>query len=180
LVELITATLFCLIWIFSQNPAFAVFYLVLASFFMVIFIYDLKHYLIPDAVVFSAILTSGVWYLISGLFLDLYTKQEMLSILYAALGAAVFFLILVLITKGRGMGVGDIKLAFLMGLVLGWPRILVALAFAFFSGALIGLLLIALNKKKFKSEVPFGPFLATGTFFAIFFGSWVINWYLNL
>ena len=78
------------------------------------------------------------------------------------------------------MGVGDIKLAFLMGLILSWPNILFALFSAFFLGAIIGIGLIISGKKTLKSEVPFGPFLVTGTFLALFFGEKIINWYLNL
>jgi len=76
-------------------------------------------------------------------------------------------------------GVGDIKLAFFIGLFLGWPNILVALFLAFFIGAIIGVGLIASQRKTLKSEVPFGPFLAAGTFIALFWGQSIINWYLN-
>jgi len=89
-------------------------------------------------------------------------------------------LAIVLLTRGKGMGIGDIKLAFLMGLFLGWMDILVALFVAFFSGAIIGIGLILLKKKKMKSEVPFGPFLVAGTFIALFWGQTIINLYLGL
>jgi len=78
------------------------------------------------------------------------------------------------------MGFGDIKLAFLMGLLLSWPNILCALFSAFFIGAIVGILLITFGKKTLKSEIPFGPFLVTGTFLATFFGKEIIGWYLNL
>jgi leader peptidase (prepilin peptidase)/N-methyltransferase len=78
------------------------------------------------------------------------------------------------------MGFGDFKLSILMGLILGWPKILVALFFAFFIGAIVGLILIFLKRKTMKSQIPFAPFLVSGTFFAIFFGEKIINWYLNL
>ena len=77
------------------------------------------------------------------------------------------------------MGVGDVKLAFLMGLILGFPSILVALFLAFMTGAIIGMGLIVSGKKTLKSEVPFGPFLIGGTFIAMFWGQQIINWYLN-
>ena len=77
------------------------------------------------------------------------------------------------------MGFGDVKLAFLIGLFLGFPKILVALFLAFFIGALIGIGLILTKKKTLKSEVPFGPFLVAGTFLALFFGEKLIFWYLN-
>jgi len=78
------------------------------------------------------------------------------------------------------MGVGDIKLAFFMGFFLGFPKIIVALFFSFFIGAIIGIGLILARRKKLKSEVPFGPFLATGTIIALFWGEYLVNWYLNL
>jgi len=77
------------------------------------------------------------------------------------------------------MGFGDVNLAFFMGLFLGWPNILVALFSAFLIGAIIGIGLIILGKKKLKSQVPFGPFLIIGTFIALFWGQNLINWYLN-
>ena len=77
------------------------------------------------------------------------------------------------------MGVGDIKLAFLMGLILGWPNISVALFLAFLIGAIIGVGLMIFGKKTMKSEVPFGPFLVGGTFIALFFGKEIINWYVS-
>ena len=77
------------------------------------------------------------------------------------------------------MGWGDIKLVFLIGLILGFPNILVSLFLAFLIGAIIGLGLIISGKKTLKSEVPFGPFLVTGTFLALFWGEKLINYYLN-
>jgi len=67
-----------------------------------------------------------------------------------------------------------------MGLFLGWPKILVALFLAFFIGAIVGVALIILAKKNLKSEIPFAPFLVTGTFLAMFFGELLIEWYTNL
>lgn len=78
------------------------------------------------------------------------------------------------------MGLGDFKLAIFMGLFLGFPDILVALFLAFFTGAIIGLGLIAAGKKGLKSEVPFGPFLVAGTFAAMFWGQEIARWYINI
>jgi leader peptidase (prepilin peptidase)/N-methyltransferase len=68
----------------------------------------------------------------------------------------------------------------LIGLILGWPKILVSLFFAFFIGAVVGLILILLKRKTMKSQIPFAPFLVSGTFLAMFFGDKIINWYLRL
>ena len=176
LVELVTGLLFVSFFIFH----FSFFIFLIACFLIIIFVYDLRHYIIPDKIIYPAILVSGIWYLVSSIFLGLYTKYEILNTIYSAFGAAAFFLLIVLISRGKWMGVGDIKLAFLMGLVLSPPKILVALFLAFFIGAIIGMGLIISGKKTLKSEVPFGPFLVTGTFIALFFGEKIIQWYLNL
>jgi len=179
LVEIATAILF-LVGFNPQNFLFSIFYFLIASLLIIIFVYDLKHYIIPDKVIYPAILIVGIWYLVSGIFFHFYTKYYILNTLYSGLGAAVFFLAIVVISKGKWMGSGDIKLALFMGLFLGFPNILVALFSAFLLGAIIGLGLIIAGKKTLKSEVPFGPFLVTGTFIALFFSNQIINWYLNL
>ncbi len=88
------------------------------------------------------------------------------------MAATVLFLVLSRI-KLRGqqaMGFGDVELVFLMGLFLGFPKIVLALYLAFLTGAVIGVILIILGKKKLQSAIPFGPFLITGTFIAYFLG----------
>ena len=170
LVELATGILFVLcVWYFFPNFLLSTFYFLLSTFLIVIFVYDLKHYIIPDQVIYPAILVAGIWYLVFGP-----------NTLLAALAAGAFFLFIVLISRGKWMGVGDIKLALFMGLVLGWPKILVALFLAFLIGAFTSILLIILKKKTLKSEIPFGPFLVGGTIIAIFWGNVLINWYFGL
>ncbi|MEK7562123.1 MAG: A24 family peptidase [Patescibacteria group bacterium] len=139
---------------------------------IIIFIYDLKHYLIPDKVLFPAI---GVA-LIYRLFLNFSLIPNFL--LATVIGSG-FFLAIFLVSRGKWMGFGDVKLAILMGFLLGFPNILVALFLSFFFGAIIGVILMALQKKGLKSEIPFGPFLIVGTFLTLFWGSQIIQWYLN-
>jgi leader peptidase (prepilin peptidase)/N-methyltransferase len=100
-------------------------------------------------------------------------------LILSALGAAGFFLLIFLISKGEWLGFGDVKLAFFMGLFLGFPSILIALFLAFLIGAIIGIGLIFVGEKTLKSQVPFGPFLVLGTLIAFFVGEKIINWYLN-
>ena len=169
LVELATGFLFFLMFRHFGFGIDLVFGFLISAFLVVIFVYDLKHYLIPDKIIYPAIgvaLVYNLWRFDLGVF-------------GAAFGAAAFFLFIVLISRGRWMGIGDIKLAFFMGFVLGWPNILVALFFAFFSGAIIGVGLILAERKSFKSEVPFGPFLVAGTMAAMFYGRDFINWYVQ-
>ena len=77
------------------------------------------------------------------------------------------------------MGLGDVKFAFLMGLVLGWPRVIAALYVAFLSGALVALFLVATKRKQFGQTLPFGPFLAFATWVGLFWGDKLIMFYLT-
>ncbi len=179
LVEIATGLLFVLIFnqLFVGDYLSFFYYLIIAALLIIIFVVDLKHYIIPDKIVYLAIIVALAFNL-QYLFLNqfLVFKNSVMS----AVLAAGFFLAIVLITKGKGMGIGDIKLAFFMGLFLSWPNILVALFLAFSIGAIIGAGMIIAKNKTLKSEMPFGPFLITGTFMALFLGEQVINWYLNL
>jgi len=82
-----------------------------------------------------------------------------------------FFFLLFALTKGKGMGFGDVELGFLMGLVLGFPLIIIAIFFAFLTGAIIGVILILLAKKRLKSKIAFGPFLISGLVFSLIYGA---------
>jgi len=150
------------------------FLILISSFLILIFVYDLKHYIIPDKVVYPAILIAFI-YLIAA-----YDLRLMIYALLSAVFASGFFLFIVLISQGRWMGLGDVKLAFFMGLFLGFPNILAALFFAFLIGAIIGVVIVSVGRKTLKSEVPFGPFLVIGTFIAFFWGRILIDWYLNI
>jgi leader peptidase (prepilin peptidase)/N-methyltransferase len=181
LVELATGLIFVLVFNF-QFPTFNIFtflyYLIISSFLIVIFVYDLKHFVIPDAVIYPAIILSFLYCLLE--VREIGNFQLLIGPLLSAFSASLFFGAIVLASKGKWMGSGDISLAFLMGLILGWPNILTALFPAFFIGAIIGTGLIMAGRKTLKSEIPFGPFLVIGTFLAMFFGEKIVNWYLNL
>ncbi len=191
LIELSTGILFLIIFNFqfSWTPSGGLpegllfnflnlfYYLIITSFLIIIFVYDLKYFIIPDRVIYPVIIIALIFnfqFLIFNQFSIF--KLSMLS----ALGAAAFFLTIFLVSRGHWMGFGDVKLAFLLGLFLSFPNILVALFSAFLIGAIIGIGLIIARKKNLKSEVPFGPFLITGTIIALFWGEKLIRWYLNL
>ncbi|MBI2601175.1 prepilin peptidase [Candidatus Daviesbacteria bacterium] len=175
---------------------------------LILTITDLKKMLIPDRVILPSLLILGallvlftgykIWYLYYslsqnpiGLYLlpphsDYFIRHVLAiidplkwSFLMLVLISG-FFITLILITKGKGMGGGDVKLGAFMGLGLGFPGALVGIMVAFFSGAIISLFLIAFRKKSFGESVPFGPFLVLGSVIALFWQTAIINWYLNL
>ena len=179
-VELATGILFLLIvFHFSSDFLFSIFCLLISCFLIIIFVYDLKYYIIPDKIIYPVIAIALIFNTFYSIFI-IHNSKFLIQSLLSALGAASFFLIIVLVSRGRWMGIGDIKLAFFMGLFLSFPGILIALFSAFLVGAVLGLWLVAFGKKTMKSEVPFGPFLVTGTFIALFFSQPLINWYWNL
>jgi leader peptidase (prepilin peptidase)/N-methyltransferase len=87
------------------------------------------------------------------------------------------FIIIYVVTKGRGIGGGDIKLMAAAGLLLGWQNIILAMAIGATAGSVIHLLLM---KVKGKGHVlAFGPYLSWGIFIAMLTGEEIINWYLK-
>jgi len=180
IVELATGILFVLV-INTQLSAInyqlsiisSIYYLLIVSFLIIIFIYDFKHFIILDKVLFPIIA-------ISFLYLIANNQLSIINYSFSAFGASGFFLLIYLFSRGKYLGFGDVKLAILLGLLLGWPRIILALFLSFLIGGIIGLGLIVLSKKKLKSEVPFAPFLIFGTLVALFWGEQIISWYLSL
>lgn len=160
LVELLTGVIFCLSYL---NHLSILSYLLFAG-LIVIFFIDLEHFIIPDKIVFSLI------------FLFLFRfPSPFWSYLLSAGVATVFFLLLHLITRGRGMGLGDVKLACLIGLALGYPLSLVAFYLAFLTGALTGAILVLVKKAKLGKPIPFGPFLSAATVVSLLWGREIIN-----
>lgn len=100
--------------------------------------------------------------------------------LLAALILTLFFALLIFITKGRGMGGGDLKLGIFMGLVFGLPDAILALMLSFITGSIAGIGLIIFGKKKLGQTIPFGPFLALGSLITLFWGKEILNWYLSI
>jgi len=180
LVEIITAAIFLFIWYvqfasYSLQSVISLFFSwYLAASFIGIFVYDLRHFIIPDKLLFPAIAATVVY--------QAATNYQYLffNSLWAGLGAFTFFLAIFLLSRGLWMGFGDVKLAFLLGLILGFPNIVTGLFLAFLFGAIIGVALLMLQKKGLKSEVPFAPFLIAGTFVAMFWGQELLRWYSSL
>ncbi|OGM33064.1 hypothetical protein A2803_03020 [Candidatus Woesebacteria bacterium RIFCSPHIGHO2_01_FULL_44_21] len=144
------------------------FVFVMTTVLVAIFIIDLEHQYIPDSLVFGLLL------LVIGLLAG--TSNPMLfSYLAVGLGVSVFLLLLHLLTLGRGMGLGDVKLALALGTILGFPLAVVWMFSSFILGAILGLMLIAVGKAKFKQKIAFGPFMVAGFFMTLVFGFQILD-----
>lgn len=172
-VELATGVLFVLVFLLLgiKNQELRImdlvtlgYYLFIISALIAIFFADLRYGIIPDKIVYPLIVLSLVYLL-------LIHYSLFITHFLSAFGAFAFLLLLFLITRGRGMGFGDVKLAFLIGLFLGFPKIVIVLYVAFLTGAAVSLILVLWGKKKFSGgTIPFGPFLVFGAFVAFFAG----------
>lgn len=183
LVELLTSLAFILT-LFTVLPyslvtwAIYVAWIYVICSLIVLAVYDIRWYLLPDKLLIPLIPAA---LLILGLHI---AAGAPISTLWGPLEAAVLFgggfYALAAVSGGRWMGGGDIKLAFVMGLLLGLQKTSVAMFIAFVAASVVGLLLISLKIKKRSDHIPFGPFLIGGTVIAFWYGTQIIDWYLHL
>lgn len=154
-----------------------------SSLLFLVFLYDAKYSIIPDQFVLTGVFITIGYLLLNFLTGDtsgrIFWETVLLPVVSGAL-LTLFFLSIILVTRGRGMGMGDAKLGFLLGLLVPFPKLLLLLFLAFLIGALFSLFLVVLSQKKLKDTVPFGPFLVVGTLLAIFYGEEIISFYLQL
>ncbi|MEI7688599.1 MAG: prepilin peptidase [Candidatus Nomurabacteria bacterium] len=170
IVELLTGLLFVLIsyhflsiLMFSPfSYVFLVtFYVFIFSLLIVISVYDLRHKIIPDILVYLFSFISFLSIFIShSIFGSLFIKPDFSSLIAGPLLALPFALIW-FVSKGKWMGLGDAKLMLGIGWILGIYQGLAAIILAFWIGSIISLTFMYISKKKInmKTEIPFAPFL---------------------
>lgn len=172
IIEVLTACLFlfCFMELGFTPKLFSL--LIFVSFLIVISFIDIEHQLILDNVLiwFAGIgAAANVWMGVPGV-------ADMIGA--GALGGG---LILLIAAASRGgMGDGDIKLAAVLGLWLGWEMTVLALVSAFAIGGIVALGVLLLKMKDRKDFIPFGPFLAVGAFISKMYGTHIIAWYLSI
>ncbi len=183
LVEALTAVLFVLSYARLQPVSHIQwlsfgFWLYWLSALIILAVYDLRWYLLPDQVLLPAIGVGVVRAVYLGI--SNHSPSTTYHLLAAGLAAGGLFYALAAVSKGKWMGGGDIKLVALMGLILGPSKTVVAMILAFNSAAIVGLVLIGLKRKKRADHIPFGPFLVAGTIAAMLYAQSLISWYLHL
>ncbi|MFA9288773.1 MAG: A24 family peptidase [Weeksellaceae bacterium] len=168
LAELFTSGMYVLVWYLSNLQyglvSFHILHIVVVSILIVILLADLRYQIIPDEMQIALIVVAVVRLFIVGFAFDILLQQ-----LLAGMIAFLPLLALFLITKGRGMGFGDVKLAFGIGFYLGLWNGLLALYIGFLSGGIIGAAILLLKKGDRKTKIAFGPFLVVGFFVMVFF-----------
>ena len=188
-VELLVGALF--VWWFWGSSLFfqltqeplqilqPLFWLMVGILLLVIALADLRYWIIPD---WAVGLLSGLTLLYRLVLVSagIMRPVDLVATLLVTLGGVAFFAGIWLLTKRQGIGLGDVKLVFPLGLLLGWPNTLVAFFLAFIFGALVGLFLILIKKRKLQQAVPFGPFLVLASCVSLVAGDYLVQWYLSL
>ena len=176
-VELGTGLLFAASYVrFGLGAEFVITCIALAL-MVVVFVIDREHKLILNSIMAPS---AAVLLVMAPFWNELgFTREfmgsasawaSMANSLASASGAFVFFLVVLLIFP-RGMGAGDVKLAGVLGLLLGFPGALVGIWFGVVSGGLVGAALLLLRRKGRKDEVAYGTFLTAGAVLVLLWGS---------
>lgn len=180
-VELLTGCAFTLVGWYSliESPfanSLTFVYLSLLLLFtsnvLALFVADYKYQILPDE-----LLTSSAVVI---LFLNRLNSSSFSWIVEHVLSALVcagVFLVLFLITRGKGMGFGDVKLAAVLGWWLGLPESLLGIYLSFLTGGMVAFILLLIGKKKLKQKIAFGPFLLIGSILVYTFGA---KWFIEL
>jgi leader peptidase (prepilin peptidase)/N-methyltransferase len=172
IVEISVALLFIILYYIFGMSWGLVFYAILFSILTVIFVYDFKSELIPDEFVWVGLVLAvlGAWY---------FGGFGLSNMLIGSLICGGVPLILVLVSKEKWMGAGDIKLGFLVGAMVGYPRAMFLIFASFVLGSIVGVIYLATKKKRMKDSLPFAPFLIASALIALIWGQFFINWYFG-
>jgi leader peptidase (prepilin peptidase)/N-methyltransferase len=175
-VELTTAALFVLMAIrFDDTRAAIPAYCILMAVLVAQTWIDLHTQRLPREITYTGIVLGLISLAVAAIVID-EPERIWMMVLGAAIALVAMWLIYI-ISKG-GMGDGDVRLAPLLGLYLGWINpgiVLPGLFFGFIAGAVVGVAMMALDRAGRRTAVPFGPFLALGTVVAIFVGQHFVD-----
>lgn len=176
LVEMLTALVFSIIYYYFDISIETFLLMMFFSIVIIITFIDIDVQLIPNNLLIISILPIIAFILIN-------QSNSYLNHINGAVLLALLFLIIgyvgKLIYKVDSMGMGDVKYAGVIGLLLGWEKGILAFVIAFFSAAAIIVIMSMYKKLSRKQRIPFGPFLSIGCFVAFFWGAEIMNWYLG-
>jgi leader peptidase (prepilin peptidase)/N-methyltransferase len=155
-------------------------YLYLAAISIALAFIDIEHHRLPNSIVLPSYLVGGVLLTVASVLTGDYAALLRAGIGMAALAAC--YLVLALVWRG-GMGFGDVKLAGVLGIYLGyigWGALVTGSLIPFFLGGAFGGVLILLRKSTRKSGIPFGPWMVLGAWIGVLFGNAIWSGYLSL
>ena len=198
LVELLSGLIFVFVpyILYPKSYILSLVWILALLIFLLISVIDFRHFLIPDELIWLLVFLGFAFIILQSQIPNLnffdqsflghyallfgWPENVWFNHLFAALASSVFFGLIFFLGKGKTLGGGDIKLGFVLGWLLGWPDIVVALMLSFLIGGLTGFILMINHKKTKKDFLPLAPFLVIGVALTIFFGYQIINGYFSL
>lgn len=174
-VELANATLFVLFALEFGADAVVPAYCILAAALVALVWIDLHEFRLPREITYTAFVLGSIALVVAALVND---EPERIWQAYLGAGIALAIMGAIYLASRGGMGEGDVRLAPLLGLYLGYlnPGIVpVGLFLGFLLGAVVGVAMMAIGKGGRKTALPFGPFLAAGTVIAVFAGQSIVD-----
>ncbi len=181
LVELALGMLFAgLLWHFQPTSPLLwsqlIIWLVITVLVSAAFVYDLFYMVLPDRFMLPAIVL-GLGYVV---LLSTKVDHGELWRLAAAGAFAGVYLVLWLVSRGRWIGDGDIRLAVVLGLMLTAAQLIIGVFAGYLVGSAVGIYLLVRGSKKRGDAIPLGPFLIIGLYVGLFWGQQLATWYLHL
>ncbi len=154
------------------------FWLAIGILLLILFFADALYMILPDVVI-GMLIVLTICYRVALVLSGIMQPHDLLRAVMGMVLSVALFGGLWLVTKGKGMGLGDVKLVGPLALLVGWPGVVVSLFLAFLLGALAGVGLIVAGKRKFGQVIPFGPFLIIGCCLALIWGETLLSWYMQ-
>ncbi|HZZ99215.1 MAG TPA: prepilin peptidase [Candidatus Paceibacterota bacterium] len=139
-----------LVWVLPLSTAGVVLAAMVSLILTSLFFFDFFYFILPDVIVYPGIVIFAIY--------NYLWRPDWLFFFSSALSLGAFFAIIYAVSKGKWLGLGDVKLAFLVGLILGWPLSFLATVLAIWVGALVGLAMMAFGRANLKKELPLGSF----------------------
>lgn len=170
LIEGMNGALYVVVILANGWNLLSVIYCLLTSALIVLSVIDFRTYLIPNQI--------NAFILALGIMTVILDREHATGHLVGMVGISGFLLILYLLTAGRGIGGGDIKLMAAAGLITGWQISVLS----FLTGCILGSVihLIRMNISGVEHKLALGPYLSVGIWISLLFGSPVIHWYLQI
>ena len=170
LIEGLNGVLYVLILVINGVNVDSLLYCLLVSALIALSVIDWRTYEIPVGI--------NIFILALGLIMTAVHYYDWLNHLIGLFAVSVFIYIIILATKGRGMGGGDMKLMAAAGLLLGWKNIILAFIVGCILGAVIHVARMKISKA--DHQLAFGPYLSAGILIAALFGNEIVTWYVGL
>jgi len=169
LVELFCGLMFAFLFFTFGLSVQLIFYLLIFSILLVAIVQDIKTQTVPEVFVWVALGLSIITSLIFG--------GAITSIIWGAVIGGGVLAILSYGSKEKWMGTGDVKIGVILGVLLGYPLVILGLFMAFILGAVVGLIYIKYRGKTIKDALPFAPFLILAALLTLSYGIYLLNWY---